>query len=574
MVMLGIDLGTTNSLAVAFLDGQVTLIPNTFGEYLTPSVVHISDEGVLVGQLAKERLVTFPGQTVQLFKRSMGSREKFQLGEKLYRPSELSALVVKQLIADAETFLGEKVEEVVISVPAYFNEYQRQATKKIGRLLGVTVERLVNEPSAAAIACHGFDQDETFIVFDFGGGTLDVSVVDCFDNMVSICAIAGDNQLGGSDFDQALVDYFCEIHAINFEKEDARIRSSLLLAAERCKLTLQEEEVSYLSLNLDGETLGLKVTRALYRQLIEPILAKVKAVIARAVRESNLDVSEIDAFVLVGGSSKMPLVQEFLQEVMNLPIKQPDGMDQLVAQGLGTYLGIKGRQEPVRSIVVTDVCPFSLGVESFSEELQMDHVSKIIQKNQVLPTTAHGYYSTRYLGQDKIRFSLYQGESLNPASNLFLGEVTIPVPVNKGEHEGVKVTFSYDLNALLYVEITVLSTQVTHRYRLDKGRLVEVVGESVALDTIKSLSLALSQEPYYASLMEKAYRIHAELPLSYQVKLEEIISHFVKHYEQKGVSLKQKKEMLAVFDGQLVQCERLLQGLGVGIFREEPDDEE
>ena len=186
MATIGIDLGTTNSLAVTYREGEVELIPNGFGEYLTPSVVHVSDDVLTVGKIAKERLVTDPESTAQLFKRSMGTNEIFYLDGEVFSATDLSTLVVKQLVADAESYLGEKVDEVLISVPAYFNEKQRSATKAIGQRLGIKVERLINEPSAAAIACHKIGKDESFIVFDFGGGTLDVSVVDCFDNVISI----------------------------------------------------------------------------------------------------------------------------------------------------------------------------------------------------------------------------------------------------------------------------------------------------------------------------------------------------------------------------------------------------
>ena len=194
MATIGIDLGTTNSLAVTYREGEVELIPNGFGEYLTPSVVHVSDDVLTVGKIAKERLVTDPDNTAQLFKRSMGTNEIFYLDGEAFSATDLSTLVVKQLVADAESYLGEKVDEVLISVPAYFNEKQRSATKAIGQRLGIKVERLINEPSAAAIACHKIGKDESFIVFDFGGGTLDVSVVDCFDNVISIVSIAGEDR--------------------------------------------------------------------------------------------------------------------------------------------------------------------------------------------------------------------------------------------------------------------------------------------------------------------------------------------------------------------------------------------
>ncbi|WP_337467443.1 Hsp70 family protein, partial [Holdemanella biformis] len=209
MTILGVDLGTTNSLAVVYKEGKPIRIPNAYGEFVTASAVSILDGKIVVGKLAKERLITHPECSASLFKRNMGSDVTYTFDKKEYDSATLSSFVVKQLIEDAQNYLHEEISEVVISVPAYFNARQRQDTKRIGELLGIKVERLINEPSAAAIACHMDDEYETFVVFDFGGGTLDVSVVDCFENVISINAISGNNHLGGTDFDRAMAEYFC-----------------------------------------------------------------------------------------------------------------------------------------------------------------------------------------------------------------------------------------------------------------------------------------------------------------------------------------------------------------------------
>ncbi len=218
MPIIGIDLGTTNSLAAVYRGGRCQLIPNAFGEVLTPSVVSMDEDGtVLVGQAAKERLITHPGRTAAAFKRSMGTTRQFLLDQKLFSPEELSALVLRRLKEDAEAFLGEPVEEAVVSVPAYFTDRQRAATKRAGMLAGLKVDRLINEPSAAALACYDPAQgDAAFLVYDFGGGTLDVSVVDCFENVVNILAVSGDNQLGGNDFDAAIAHMYCQQNGIDY----------------------------------------------------------------------------------------------------------------------------------------------------------------------------------------------------------------------------------------------------------------------------------------------------------------------------------------------------------------------
>ena len=230
MAIIGIDLGTTNSLVSVFENGKSVLIPNEYNEYLTPSVVNVSDNTVYVGRAAKEKMITEPQNTARQFKRDMGSDTIFHLGKKKYRAEELSALVLRKLKEDAERYLGETVEEAVVSVPAYFNDKQRYATKKAGELAGMKVERLVNEPSAAALLSklNHLNEDGNFLIFDFGGGTLDVSLVECFHNVVNVLAISGDNRLGGCDFDMVIAEYFCEQNKLEFSKLKKAMQSSLL----------------------------------------------------------------------------------------------------------------------------------------------------------------------------------------------------------------------------------------------------------------------------------------------------------------------------------------------------------
>lgn len=572
MATIGIDLGTTNSLAVAYLDGEVVLIPNSFGEFLTPSVVHVSKDILTVGKLAKERLVTDSANTAQLFKRSMGTNDSFVLDGQVFTALDLSALVVKQLIADAEAFLGEVVDEVLISVPAYFNDRQRQATKAIGEVLNIKVERLINEPSSAAIACHELGTYELFIVFDFGGGTLDVSVVDCFENVISITAIAGDNFLGGSDFDKAIAEHFCQVQGLDFDSLDKTVQSSLLLAAERCKLKLQDEETATISLVVKEELYFKKYSQDDVREIIKPVLHRVKKVIARAVKESGYTAQDLDYFILVGGSSQMPLVQQYLKHILNIPIKKVADMDELVARGLGTYLAIKERKEQVKDLVVTDICPFSLGVDSFNEEFQKVAFSKIISKNTVLPASASAFYQTHDLGQSQVQFNIYQGESFNVDSNLKLGEFSIDVPVNHQKHEVVKVTFSYDINSLLYVEVDILSTKEHYIYQMGRGKNMERLSKSSHLDRIKTISSNLNSEPVYEALMEKAERICQELPYHIQPKFIEKIAQFSREYDTAFNNIKKKQEILYVFKRYLEQLESYVYGEDLDIFRDLDDD--
>lgn len=324
MAIVGIDLGTTNSLAAVYKDGRAQLVPNQFGEFLTPSVVSVDKDGrAVVGRIAQERLVTQPQDTVARFKRKMGTDAVYNLGGRRFTPEALSACVIGQLVADAQEFLGERVDEAVVSVPAYFDVAQRAATKRAGALAGVRVERLVNEPSAAALGHHfsnegavaaaaadGYPPDETFCVFDFGGGTLDVSVVDCFDNVVGISAVAGDNHLGGGDFDLLIAQEACRINGIGLNALEASQRETLLREAERAKRELTDRDShAFLRSSIPALPRVLHLTNKRLFELAEPLFTRIERPLKQAVYDSDVPSEEISRAVLVGGSSRMPVVR-------------------------------------------------------------------------------------------------------------------------------------------------------------------------------------------------------------------------------------------------------------------------
>lgn len=348
MTILGVDLGTTNSLAVVYKEGKPVLIPNAYGEYVTPSAVSILDGKIVVGKLAKERLITHPECSASLFKRNMCSDVTYTLDKKEYDSATLSSFVVKQLIEDAQNYLHESIDEVVISVPAYFNARQRQDTKRIGELLGIKVERLINEPSAAAIACHMDDEYETFVVFDFGGGTLDVSVVDCFENVISINAISGNNHLGGTDFDRAMTEYFCFKNGLNYNVLDSSFQQSILRACEQAKIRLSTQSVVEVSLVHLNKNYNCIFDENVLFNTTHSLLESCKNVIGKAVKDSGFSASELDSLILVGGSSKMPVLQHYLSDALNIPVLKEENMDSLVALGLGKYIGIKQRDENIK----------------------------------------------------------------------------------------------------------------------------------------------------------------------------------------------------------------------------------
>ena len=322
-MIVGIDLGTTNSLVGVYQDGQVKLIPNAFGEYLTPSVVALDDnDQIIVGKIAKERLVTHPDRTLSQFKRFMGTKHELVLGNRTYKAEELSSFVIRKLVDDAETYLGEKVEEVIVSVPAYFNDAQRYATKLAGQFAGVKIERIINEPSAAALAKKSMSnqEDQSFVVVDFGGGTLDISVVELFDNVVEIVSIAGDNRLGGEDFTAAIAEEFLASNQLTKKSISREFYSKILVQAEKAKLNLNtNEEVQIIVMDQDKEY-SLNLTYQRFYELCQPLLARLKSVLDRALMDARYSYVSSENFVLVGGTSKLRLVQDFLSYCINQSI--------------------------------------------------------------------------------------------------------------------------------------------------------------------------------------------------------------------------------------------------------------
>lgn len=487
MTIIGIDLGTTNSLVCVFRDGYTTLIPNSFGKVLTPSVVSVGEEGsIYVGAVAKERLVTHPEATAASFKRYMGTSKIFELSGRRFTPQELSSFVLCQLKEDAERFLGEEVTEAVISVPAYFNDNQRYATKEAGELAGLKVERLINEPSAAALTAGrlGGKEEGSFLVFDFGGGTLDVSVVDYFDNVIEIIAVNGDNHLGGDDFDEKIARYFCEQHQFSYNELSVGEKASLLQHAEKCKKDLSTlKEVTY-TFELHGEK---KVTldNAKLAKLGQDMFDRAAQVITRALSDSSRRMEDIDEVILVGGSSKMPVVGFFLLTAFGKEAHAAASPDEIVAMGAGIYAGIKERKKELRDLVLTDTCPFTLGINVINRADQRNPImSPIIERNSILPSSKKGFYTNAGAYQNEMIIKVYQGEGYYCRENIFLGEVRISIPRKKEGENKVEVCFTYDINGILLVEVTDLdkgtkeqAIMSSEQFRLKKEELERRVEE-------------------------------------------------------------------------------------------------
>ena len=574
MTILGVDLGTTNSLAVVYKEGKPIRIPNAYGEYVTASAVSILDGKIVVGKLAKERLITHPECSASLFKRNMGSDVTYTLDRKEYDSATLSSFVVKQLIEDAQNYLHEEISEVVISVPAYFNARQRQDTKRIGELLGIKVERLINEPSAAAIACHMDDEYETFVVFDFGGGTLDVSVVDCFENVISINAISGNNHLGGTDFDRAMAEYFCLKNELNYKILDSSFQQSILRTCEQAKIKLSTQNVVEVSLVHLNKNYNCIFDENVLFNITHSLLESCKNVIGKAVKDSGFSASELDSLILVGGSSKMPVLQHYLSDALNIPVLKEEHMDSLVVLGLGKYIGIKQRDENIKDVVVTDICPFSLSTSTYNEQnpdLELSTV--LIPKNSVLPTSKKMTLRTVHKGQTKVNISVFQGQAMYAKENLFLGQAFIHVPPNMHDYESFDLIYSYDINSMLYVEAVVHSTKEHYIFRVSKGDVLEKVDASVRLDSIKEVSLGLYQNNEVDALLARIERIYREVDEETQDYLMKLHTEFTKDMESLINNIQKRKRLINLVSRILDQIEESQNVDQLDIFTQEEDEE-
>lgn len=574
MTILGVDLGTTNSLAVVYKEGKPVRIPNAYGEYVTASAVSILDGKIVVGKLAKERLITHPECSASLFKRNMGSDVTYTLDRKEYDSATLSSFVVKQLIEDAQNYLHEEISEVVISVPAYFNARQRQDTKRIGELLGIKVERLINEPSAAAIACHMDDEYETFVVFDFGGGTLDVSVVDCFENVISINAISGNNHLGGTDFDRAMAEYFCLKNGLDYNTLDSSFQQSILRTCEQAKIKLSTQNVVEVSLVHLNKNYNCIFDENVLFNITHSLLESCKNVIGKAVKDSGFSASELDSLILVGGSSKMPVLQHYLSDALNIPVLKEEHMDSLVVLGLGKYIGIKQRDENIKDVVVTDICPFSLSTSTYNEQnpdLELSTV--LIPKNSVLPTSKKMTLRTVHKGQTKVNISVFQGQAMYAKENLFLGQAFIHVPRNMHDYESFDLIYSYDINSMLYVEAVVHSTKEHYIFRVSKGDVLEKVDASVRLDSIKEVSLGLYQNNEVDALLARIERIYREVDEETQDYLMKLHTEFTKDMESLINNIQKRKRLINQVSRILDQIEESQNVDSLDIFSQEEDEE-
>ncbi len=454
---VGIDLGTTNSVVAVLEGGEPTVIPNAEGGRTTPSVVAFTKTGeVLVGEVAKRQAVTNPDRTIRSVKRHMGTDWKIDIEDKDYRPQQISAFVLQKLKRDAEAYLGEPVTNAVITVPAYFGDAERQATKEAGEIAGLVVDRIINEPTAAALA-YGMDksdQDQTVLVFDLGGGTFDVSLLDISDGVFEVRATKGDPRLGGDDWDARIVDHlvkqFQAKNGIDLSK-DKMAKQRLQDAAERAKIELsqmQETEINlpYITAGADGPMhLEEKLTRTEFQRLTNDLLERTKGPFNAVLQDAKVSISEIDQVILVGGSTRMPAVQELVKELAGKEPNKNVNPDEVVALGASLQAGVlKGE---LKDVLLLDVTPLSLGIET-----KGGIMTTIIERNTTIPTKRSERFTTAEDNQPSVMIQVYQGERQFARDNKSLGnfELTGIMPAPRGLPQ-IEVTFDIDANGIVHV---------------------------------------------------------------------------------------------------------------------------
>ena len=528
---IGIDLGTTNSCVAVIEGGEAVVIPNSEGARTTPSVVGFSKTGErMVGTVAKRQAITNPDRTISSIKREMGTNHTVSIDDKKYTPQEISAMILQKLKADAEAYLGEKVVSAVITVPAYFTDSQRQATKDAGKIAGLDVKRIINEPTAAALS-YGIDKetDQKVMVYDLGGGTFDVSIIEMGDGVQEVLATAGNNRLGGDDFDARIINWICEefrrSDGIDLSR-DKMAMQRLKEAAEKAKIELSGMTTAQINLpfitsdSTGPKHLDLTLSRAKFNELTADLVEKTMGPVRQALSDSGLSVSQIDKVLMVGGSSRIPAVQEAVKKIIGKEPFKGINPDECVALGAASQGGVLGGE--VEGLLLLDVTPLSLGIETMGEVC-----TKIIERNTTIPTKKSQVFTTAADNQTSVEVKVLQGEREFSRDNKLLGVFHLDgiAPARRGVPQ-IEVTFDIDANGIVNVsardkgtgkEQHITITSSTSMDKADIERAVKdaekyaaedakrrAVKDTASADEVKSKTDALQQELY--KLSEQLYK--------------------------------------------------------------------
>lgn len=527
-------MGTTNSLIAYFTAEGPQIIPNRLGKNLTPSVVSVDGEGnVYVGETARERMSLYPDSVAQTFKRSMGTEREYILSGRHFKPEELSSMVLRALKEDAEAFLGEEVTEAVISVPAYFDDKRRKATKRAGELAGLKVERMISEPTAAAVAYGLYDktQDTRFLVFDLGGGTFDVSILELYHNILEVRAVAGDNYLGGEDFTAVMAKLFLQKAGLQLTAMTEKEQVRLYRQAEKAKCAISDNTEVTMTFLYHEETLEQRITYKEYEEACEDLLMKIREPVKKSLADAGLKLGDIDEVLLIGGATRLSIIRDFLIRLFR---KFPDtkmNPDETVALGAAVQAAMKERREEVKEVILTDVCSFTLGTEVVVEyeegKFEDGRFCPIIERNTVIPASHTERLYTVRDNQTSVRVRVLQGESRFARNNLFLGELEIEVPKAPKGQESVDVTYTYDINSLLEVEVTVVSTGLS-RKMIIKGQDNQMTDEEIKKRMEELAYLKIQPRDYEENrlVLLRAERMYEEALGDRRKKLDHYITAF------------------------------------------------
>lgn len=517
-MIVGIDLGTTNSLVAYYTKDGPKMIPNRLGKNLTPSIVSVDGDEIYVGETARERMLLYPDTAANVFKRTMGSDKKYRLGERFFTSEELSSFVLRSLKEDAEVYLGEPVTEAVISVPAYFNDARRKATKRAGELAGLKVERIISEPTAAAIAYGLYEckEDAKFLVFDLGGGTFDVSILELSGPILEVRAVAGDNFLGGEDFTNVLEDMFYEkFDSLHRDELDSKTLKYIHKQADLCKMGFEDNRISKMTCVVEEETYEIEIDLTEYEKKCEELLERIRIPVKKSLTDSRLRLSEIDKVVLVGGATKLPVVRRFVGKLFRTLPDTTINPDEAIALGAAIQAAMKERKESIREVILTDVCPFTLGTEVSVERenggYESGHFCPIIERNTVIPASRTETLYTIRDNQSVVCVNVLQGESRFASNNLLLGELNIEIPKAPKGQESIDVTYTYDVNSILEVQVKINSTGKVVKQIL-KGQQVDMTDEEIAarMEELAYLKIPPREQEENKLLLLRGERLYEE----------------------------------------------------------------
>jgi len=539
--IIGIDLGTTNSLVAIFEDGRPRLIRNVYGQVLTPSVVAVVDDGtVVVGDPARDYGVTHPDRCSWGFKRWMGADRRVKLGGRTFTPAELSSLVLRALREDAEKHVGRPVTAAVVTVPAYFNDHQRKATRLAGQLAGLDVRRIINEPTAAALT-YGFHDrtaDKKLIVIDLGGGTFDVTLMDVADGVLEIISTAGESFLGGEDFTDRLVAAVLVSRGRDFEATEHRhplLVSRLRSECEAAKRRLAEHETAVVRVPDERGGIGaaspsVEVTRASFRKDVALLLERLHGPIGKALGDGRTAAEEVDEVILVGGATRMPAVIEAVRECFGREPTCTFDPDEVVALGAAVQGALIAADAAVEDMVMTDVCPHTLGVEiskTFGGHREEGFFSPLIHRNTTIPVSREGVYSTVNDCQTEMTLRIYQGESRRVEDNLYLGELQVTgIPLGPAGQK-VVTRFTYDLNGILEVDAFVPgSRRIFQTVLANKSCGLSPAEIREAVERMRAVKFYPRDELVNVRLVRFCERAVGEVSLEDRRELEAALDHF------------------------------------------------